>query len=192
MVSDTIIYSQDDPPYNLSRRQADGTGEPELLIETPVDYEARSISPDGKSLMYSTSGLEICYDLWVVELDGDRQPEPWLTTPFNEDFGAFSPDGNWVAYQSNETDTSQVYVNRFPAGGRKLQVSIDGGTRPLWSNDGRELFRGSYMTTSNRQDYDVAADGRFVMIKTPDEEKPREITVVLNWFQELESLVPSP
>jgi hypothetical protein len=47
------------------------------------------------------------------------------------------------------------------------------------------------MATSNRWDYDVAPDGRFIMIKTPDEDQPREITVVLNWFQELEELVPT-
>jgi len=55
----------------------------------------------------------------------------------------------------------------------------------------RELFRGVYMATANRLAYDVAADGRFLMIKTPDEDRPREIDVVLNWFQELERLVPA-
>ena len=45
---DRIVYSQDDPPYNLYRRQADGTGAPELLVQTPIDNEVRSISPDGK------------------------------------------------------------------------------------------------------------------------------------------------
>jgi len=146
---DRIVYSQDDPPYNLYRRSADGTGQPEPLVKTPVDNEAQSISPDGS---------------------------------------------------------------------RKLQVSIAGGSRPLWSQDGRELyfrdgpkvfavevtasdrftagqprelFSGSYMATSNKWDYDVAADGRFIMIKTPEEDRPREITVVLNWFQEIESLVPT-
>ncbi len=214
---DGILYGQDDPPYNVYRRSADGTGEPELLVKTPVDNEPRSISPDGKLLIHSSSGSENGYDLWLLPLDESGEAEPWLATRFNENFGAFSPNGHWVAYQSDETGEDQVYVSRFPEGGRKLQVSIDGGSRPLWSHDGRELyfrdgprvmavevaagdrmtasqprelFSGSYMATENRLDYDVAADGRLLMIKTPDEEKPREITVVLNWFQELESLVP--
>jgi len=216
---DRIVYTQDDPPYNLYRRSADGTGQPELLVKTPVDNEARSISPDGKVLLYSSSQSETGYDLWFLALDGTGQPEPWLATPFNEVFASFSPDGDWVAYTSDETGKDQVYVNRFPDGGRKLQVSVAGGSRPLWSRDGRELFfrdgprvmgvevtadahmtagqprelfSGSYMATQNKLDYDVAADGRFLMIKTPDEKKPRGITVVLNWFQELESLVPTP
>jgi serine/threonine-protein kinase len=216
---DSIIYSQDDPPYNLYRRPADGTGEPELLIEAPLDNEARSISPDGKVLLFSSSGNEGGYDLWLLPLEGNGQPEPWLATPFNEDLGTFSPDGNWVAYTSDETGKNQIYVTRFPDGGRKLQVSIEGGWGPLWSHDGqelyfragpsimavdltatdrmnagqpRELFRGLYMATANRRHYDVAADGRFLMIKTPDEDRPREIDIVLNWFQELESLVPAP
>jgi serine/threonine-protein kinase len=215
---DRIVYSQDDPPYNLYRRSADGTGQPELLLETPLDNEARSVSPDGNTLMYSSSTHETGYDLWLLALDGESEPEPWLATPFNEDFGAFSPDGNWVAYKSDETGTNQVYVNRFPDGGRKLQISVEGGSRPRWSRDGneiyfrngtkvmavevtlgdrltagrpRELFSGAYMARNSRMDYDVAADGRFVMVKTPDEDRAREINVVLNWFQELESLVPT-
>ncbi len=37
----------------------------------------------------------------------------------------------------------------------------------------------------------VAADGQFIMIQAPDEDQPREIAVVLDWFQELEALVPT-
>ncbi len=70
-----------------------------------------------------------------------------------------------------------------------IAVEVTAGDRMTASRP-RELFSGSYMATANKLDYDVAADGRFVMIKTPDEDWPREIDVVLNWFQELESLSP--
>ena len=33
--------------------------------------------------------------------------------------------------------------------------------------------------------YDVADDGRFIMVRTLDESLPRQINVVLKWFEEL-------
>src|SRR5262249_38053513 len=34
----------------------------------------------------------------------------------------------------------EVYVREFPSGEARWVVSIDGGTRPVWGRDGRELF----------------------------------------------------
>ena len=52
-----------------------------------------------------------------------------------------SPDGRWLAYESNESGASEIFVRPFPAlDSGRWQVSTGGGTRPLWSRDGRELF----------------------------------------------------
>ena len=56
----------------------------------------------------------------------------------------------------------------------------------------RVLFEGDYFRATGRT-YDVAPDGRFLMIKTgaqTDTARPRQITVVLNWTQELLERVP--
>jgi hypothetical protein len=63
-----------------------------------------------------------------------------LQTPFVELHGRVSPDGKWLAYQSNESGKDEIYVRAFPSGGEKLLVSNGGGTRPVWGNDGREVF----------------------------------------------------
>jgi len=57
-------------------------------------------------------------------------------------FPAVSPDGRWIAYVSNETaGNNEVYVRSFPdAMGGRWQVSIDGGTSPVWSADDRTLY----------------------------------------------------
>src|SRR5262249_51665920 len=54
------------------------------------------------------------------------------------------PDGRWLAYVSNQSGRPEVYVQPYPEPGLRQQISVDGGTAPAWSHDGRELF---YVTT---------------------------------------------
>jgi hypothetical protein len=57
-----------------------------------------------------------------------------------------SPDGHWLAYDSFETGTPQIEVERYPEGAPKLQVSTRGGFQPQWRADGTELF---FLTDGN-------------------------------------------
>jgi hypothetical protein len=51
-----------------------------------------------------------------------------------------SPDSKWIAYGSDETGRYEVYVDTFPPGSGKRQVSAIGGNSPMWRADGRELY----------------------------------------------------
>jgi Tol biopolymer transport system component len=53
---------------------------------------------------------------------------------------AFSPDGRWLAYSSIESGQIDIYVRPFPGVGGKVLISTTGGTHPVWSRNGRELF----------------------------------------------------
>jgi dipeptidyl aminopeptidase/acylaminoacyl peptidase len=53
---------------------------------------------------------------------------------------SLSPDGQWLAYLSDETGTRELYVQRIPGPGARLQVSVGGATGPRWSPNGKELF----------------------------------------------------
>jgi Tol biopolymer transport system component len=64
----------------------------------------------------------------------------WKKTKHYEWGGAISPDGKWIAYVSDESNRQEIYIQPFPALGRKRQVSIEGGTAPVWGKNGRELF----------------------------------------------------
>jgi len=50
------------------------------------------------------------------------------------------PSGRWLTYASAETGTNEIYVQPFPDGGRRWQISTKGGRQPLWRVDGKELF----------------------------------------------------
>jgi Tol biopolymer transport system component len=97
-------------------------------------------SPDGTVCLVNVVDPKTDGDLWVLSLDGQGRATPYLQTGARERDGNFSPDGRWVAYRSNETGRDEVYVQSFPHAGAKRRISTDGGTRPTWRPDGRELF----------------------------------------------------
>jgi hypothetical protein len=52
-----------------------------------------------------------------------------------------SPDGRWLAVEANAgTSTNEIFVSPFPGHDTPIQVTHQGGRRPVWSSDGRELF----------------------------------------------------
>ena len=64
-----------------------------------------------------------------------------MTSGSNASGAALSPDSRWLAYVSNEQGANEVFVRPFPdIDGGKWQVSSGGGSAPVWSHDGRELF----------------------------------------------------
>ena len=131
-----------------------------------------------------------------------------------------------IAYVMGESDQGQVFISRYPEVGAAIQISNGGGEAPTWSNDGREVFYRSglemfvvridpgnddptpsepvklmdfnYWGCSPARCYDIAPDGRFLVISLPDEESqtaieaffPDRIRIVQNWFTELTEKVP--
>ena len=78
-------------------------------------------------------------DLWLLPLD-TRRPVELLKTSAYEGAARFSRDGRWLAYTSTESGAREVYVRPFPGPGGKVQVSIAGGSEPVWSRTANELF----------------------------------------------------
>ena len=121
---------------------ADGSGSAERLLEGQRQQSPNAITPDGKQLLFreAPSSGPTSADVNALHLD-DRRARPLLHTTFNEMNAELSPDGRWVAYQSNESGQQEIYVRPFPnVDSGRWTVSTGGGTRPLWSRDGRELF----------------------------------------------------
>jgi serine/threonine-protein kinase len=130
---------------------ADGTGKPERLsAEWTRSLSPDAISPDGKLVVCieNNPGRGTGSDLTIVPLEAGGQPRPLLHARGNQGEAEISPDGRWIAYQSDESGTRHVYVHPFPNVEQgQWQVSTDGGSRPLWARNGRELF---YVSPDNR------------------------------------------
>jgi serine/threonine-protein kinase len=195
----------------------DGTGSPTVLLDGAESPSPLSWSPGGRRLRYRRIGATTGEDVWVYSAD-DRLSTPFLQGAANEWSAAFSPDGRWVAYVSDESGRAEVYVRPFSGTGTRTQISVDGGTVPVWSRDGRELFfaqgdtlfathvtlgrtftsgtvrrlfSGPYAFDQLSVNYDVSPDGqRFVVTRSRVDSAPRQLELVLNWFEELNRLVP--
>jgi Tol biopolymer transport system component len=125
--------------FGLYQKNSNGIGEEELLVKTSDSAIPEDWSLDGRFLVYLTTGRG-GRDVSVLPLSGERKPAPFLQGPFYERHAQLSPDGRWMAYASDESGQYQIYVQSFPAGGGKWQVSTTGGSQPRWRHDGKELF----------------------------------------------------
>jgi len=132
----------------IFQTRADGSGQPQALMEGSANQIPYSFSPDGKRLAYQdlAGGRG---QIWTVALEeqGGRlragKPEAFFKSGFNDRRPSFSPDGRWLAYDSDESGKNEVYVRAFPpsAGpGGKWQISNSGGSSPRWSRNGHDLF----------------------------------------------------
>ena len=126
----------------LFSQAANGTGAPELLTQADFPRRASGVSPDGASvLVWQGGGQPTGTDISAVELDAGRAVKVVLQTPFTEKNAVVSPDGRWLAYDSNDSGEYQISVRPYPdVNAGRWQVSSNGGTRPHWSRNGRELF----------------------------------------------------
>jgi Tol biopolymer transport system component len=122
------------------QKATSGVGQDEVLDKLPPIRRPMDWSRDGRYIIESVLDPKTKFDVWVLPLFGDRKPFPYLQTEFNEQSAKLSPNGQWLAYVSDETRRNEVYVQTFPNPGGKWQVSTAGGTLPVWSRDGKELF----------------------------------------------------
>ena len=205
---------------NLFWKAADGTGQVERLTTSPNGQTAHSLSPDGKRLVFGDSAnrdLQVLsmegerasqplFQSQFVETRSRISPDGhWIAYESNE-------SGRFEIYVRPFPNVEEG----------KWQISSDGGTQPVWAPRGQELFyensrammvvgikteptftagspvvlfTGRYTTfTGVDVNYDISPDGqRLLMIKTADEEEGQaQINVVLNWFEELKRVVPTP
>ena len=126
---------------HLRTISADGSGPGVPLIESPFPLRAHGWSLDGARLLYHLAfgDQKIASGLWMMTMPGSRAA-PFRNDGFLYSQAELSPDGHWVAYASNQSGHYKIYVESFPAPGRRVQVSAGGGTQPRWRRNQSELY----------------------------------------------------
>jgi len=210
-----IIYSYEDPIYDLHVIAADGSGDV-ALVSSKHDKYASSVSSDGRWLVYTEVGESD--RVWIAPPDGRGQPRPLDSGELgSEQAAAFSPDGRWIAYAARVNGRYDVYLRRSDGTGGSRQVSAHGGAEPRWTRGGREIvyLRGAAVMavavnpatgeagtpvrlfdapaadlpgSSRDATYDVTPDGsRFLMVRPVARSDAPATVVVLHWFSELDA-----
>jgi Tol biopolymer transport system component len=134
-----LVYSSRRNHFNLYERPIGGTAATDLVVSDEAK-SATDWSSDGRFLLFRSLGRGSSWDIWALPMDGERKPIAVVRTMFEERDAQFSPDGKWIAYQSNESGRFEIYLQPFPRGGERLQISTNGGAQVRWRRDGRELF----------------------------------------------------
>ena len=176
----TLVFRQGgdegSPNLDVGILDLEEEGESEILLEASYNEHTPKLSPDDRWLAYVSdeSGRDEIFvtrfppaGRWQISTEGGREP-------------MWSRDGRELFYRNGE----KMMVVDVSAG------ADSPGTPTL-------LFEGDYdlKIGSGASNYDVTPDGQgFVMIRTPDSQESAgitQITLVQNWFQELERLVPT-
>jgi serine/threonine-protein kinase len=193
-----IIFRSDRAGYpELFWRPADGTGSDERLLARAKDFIgllATGWSADGRQLLFTEVPPSFQCAIGQIAIERPSDMKLLVKSEFCNFGATVSPDGRWMAYGSTASGRPEIYVERYPELGNRQQISTSGGTVPLWSHDGRELFFGSLdgrqmfavavqsgttlvagrpqvlfefamlASLTGNQTYDIAPDGRFLII----------------------------
>jgi Tol biopolymer transport system component len=204
-----VFSSNKDGDWDLYTVGATG-GEIKLLLKRPSSQHVQAVALDG-TIIFVDRQTATGNDLWTLAPDGSTAPI--VATRFNETSASISPDGQYVAYVSDESGRSDVFVVATSGKGPRTPVSIDGGSGPQWSRDGKELFYrgGEDLVTVNVRttgglflgerrklvdlsqfdpgsvhEFDVSPDGeRFLFIRTNPASRPTRLDIIVNWADEL-------
>ena len=133
-------WSTNKDANGLWMRSAVGAGQAEQLLKTNDETRVTDWSRDGRTIVYELHAGARPPEIWYLPLEGDRKPVQFLHGPFGFSQARLSPDGKWLAYSSEESGKAEIYVQPFPQGGGKWQISTAGGNDARWSRDGKELF----------------------------------------------------
>jgi Tol biopolymer transport system component len=219
-----LVYEASQPAGAVFSIAADGGEQKPQQISAAGHFHPIALLPNGREMLAVDVGSQTTNtDIVRWQIGQNDAREAVVQTPAREGFEgyALSPDGRWLAYTSNQTGQLEIWVRPYPGPGAPVRVSPNGGIEPVWAKRGQELyyleetrlmaaavvpgatlafktptplFEPAMQVTSQPPSYDVAADGRFLVIR-PAATKTRtstQVVVVTNWLDELRRLVPGP
>jgi Tol biopolymer transport system component len=150
------------------------------FLVTPFHEQHGQFSPDGKWMVYVSDGSGQP-EIYVQPFPG---PGPkWLVSTSGGLMPRWGPDGRELFYVALDQKLMKVDISMIP------EVEI-GVPQSLFVTRTKRTGRIGLFEPAQ---YDVSADGQRFLINTlVEEEGATPIVLVLNWFEELKRLVPTP
>lgn len=203
----SLFYSTDagGTVPRIVRRAVDGSTT-EAVTARGLFRWAGSFSPDGDTLYFTERNPRTKTDIYRMSMRSGKS-EAVMTTEFYEGDPQLSPDGKWMAYTADASGNLEVYLQSLTDDrARHIRVSSQGGLRPRWKGDSRELFYASadrrgisavrsasgrwddaeteslFTTPSDMAGFDVLPDGQtFVIIETTPSPSDNLFHIMLGW-----------
>lgn len=197
----TIYYLSDaiGPPDIFQWKLGEDHGT--LLFRGPYVEQPEDVSPDGRNLLYLQYNTAYTTRVGVIRTDG-ADARMLTDTRFSASSPRFSPDGKRIALQSDISGAPEVYVRPFETSQQPMRISTDGGTKPRWRADGKELFflapNGKLMAVpiepggsfgaprmlfqaSNAIDFEPAPDGSRFLVQLEEPSLDPPVHLLMNW-----------
>jgi Tol biopolymer transport system component len=156
-----VYLSQGNGPDALFSRSADGSGEPQHLLDARA---AEGMYQDGRQLAFITLTGNRDYGISLLDMN-TRAVTQLVDYPNSEQHSSrISPDGRWIAYVSNETGRQEVWLAALPQSAVRYRLTENGGRHPEWSPDGEKLF---FDQDGQIFRFDVFAEGDVPKVSKP-------------------------
>jgi serine/threonine protein kinase/Tol biopolymer transport system component len=148
---------------HLFWQPTDGSSPAESLISSENNLYAGGWAPDGRSLVYMEDPPTSNAEIRVLSMAAGRPSALVPGIPTRVYWPALSPDGRWLAYASWTGPRPDISVQPVPGPGLRRQI-VEGGSEPVWSRDGRELFfRSRRGAAPNLTDAGLSDQGIFAL-----------------------------
>jgi Tol biopolymer transport system component len=116
---------------------ADGSGVERLTHFGRGRAETPRWSPDGKRIVFA-AGVSPG-DIYVVPSGGGK-PALVIGGPENDFLPSWSADGRWMYFTSTRGGKEDIWKAPVDGGGAPVQLTRNGGCRPIASDDGRFVY----------------------------------------------------
>ena len=175
-----IFAEPGQPPYDLYQLELGTGGKVTPLLNASYNEQNAEVSPDGR---------------WMAFQSNESGPDEIYVRPYPN-----VGDGRWQISNGGGTRPAWARSGReifyLKSDGTLVAVPIERGGGRLAVGVGKTLFQGPYFRGQTGRTYDVSPDGqRFLMIRNAEstaEQRPTQIVVVMNFFEELKRLAPGP
>jgi len=95
------------------------------------------VTRDGRYLVFKS--VKAPSEIWIQRV-GSAERRALVQGPFAAVQARVSPDSRWLAYGLALPSGPEVFAQPFDRPGERIQVSVKGGSGPVWRDDGRELY----------------------------------------------------